>query len=225
MVLCAVKLLCPALPAYLAARRRLPTLRASPWFCFNFLFNLFCRPRPWPPRSTPRTSCNPPRTCPSASPTARLVHLYLCSAYCAWAAPSGLCTHNLVYFRTCFPQPFLYGLDDPKRTRLNAQLFNGRKICGVFTPGQCLWVSVAPGLLPCLCTTATIGALRVNIRAWLILWRAGPGGEEVPAVWVDRTGMKVGITEQYSRQSKGTLALVAQVGRGIMSKQNGQETG
>lgn len=39
---------------------------------------------------------------------------------------------------------------------------------------------------------------------------AGPGGEEVPAVWVDRTGMKVGITEQYSRQSKGTLALVAQ---------------
>lgn len=29
-------------------------------------------------------------------------------------------------------------------------------------------------------------------------------------MWVDRTGMKVGITEQYSRQSKGTLALVAQ---------------
>ena len=39
---------------------------------------------------------------------------------------------------------------------------------------------------------------------------AGPGGEEVPAVWVDRTGIKVGITEQYSRQSKGSLALVAQ---------------
>ena len=29
-------------------------------------------------------------------------------------------------------------------------------------------------------------------------------------MWVDRTGVKVGITEQYSRQSKGTLALVAQ---------------
>jgi hypothetical protein len=39
----------------------------------------------------------------------------------------------------------------------------------------------------------------------------GPGGEEVPAVWVDRTGIKVGITEEYSRNSKGTLALVAQV--------------
>jgi hypothetical protein len=33
----------------------------------------------------------------------------------------------------------------------------------------------------------------------------------VPAVWVDRTGLKVGVTEQYSRASKGTLALVAQV--------------
>lgn len=30
-------------------------------------------------------------------------------------------------------------------------------------------------------------------------------------MWVDRTGAKVGITEQYSRNSKGTLALVAQV--------------
>lgn len=29
----------------------------------------------------------------------------------------------------------MYGLDDPKRTRLSASLFNGRKICGVFTPG------------------------------------------------------------------------------------------
>jgi hypothetical protein len=40
----------------------------------------------------------------------------------------------------------------------------------------------------------------------------------VPAVWVDRTGAKVGVTEQYSRSSKGTLALVAQVrGRGDVS--------
>lgn len=75
-------------------------------------------------------------------------------------------------FRVQYSQPYMYGLDDPKRTRLTASLFNGRKICGVFTPG--------------------------------------PGGEEVPAVWVDRTGAKVGITEQYSRNSKGTLALVAQ---------------
>ncbi|PSC70609.1 chaperonin 60B2 [Micractinium conductrix] len=75
-------------------------------------------------------------------------------------------------FRVQYNQPYMYGLDDPKRTRLNASIFNGRKICGVFTPG--------------------------------------PGGEEVPAVWVDRTGAKVGVTEQYSRNSKGTLALVAQ---------------
>ena len=40
---------------------------------------------------------------------------------------------------------------------------------------------------------------------------AGPTGDEVPAVWVDRTGIKVGVTEQYSRNSKGTLALIAQV--------------
>ena len=33
------------------------------------------------------------------------------------------------------PQPYMYGLDDPKRTRLTASVFNGRKICGVFTPG------------------------------------------------------------------------------------------
>ena len=61
---------------------------------------------------------------------------------------------------------------DRAGTRLTATLFNGRKVCGVFTPG--------------------------------------PGGEEVPAVWVDRMGAKVGITEQYSRASKGTLSLVAQ---------------
>lgn len=30
-------------------------------------------------------------------------------------------------------------------------------------------------------------------------------------MWVDRTGLKVGVTEQYSRSSKGSLALVAQV--------------
>lgn len=37
----------------------------------------------------------------------------------------------------------------------------------------------------------------------------------MPAVWVDRTGVKVGITEQYSRNSKGSLALVAQVSAGL----------
>jgi hypothetical protein len=33
----------------------------------------------------------------------------------------------------------------------------------------------------------------------------------VPAIWVDRMGAKVGVTEQYSRSSKGSLALLAQV--------------
>jgi hypothetical protein len=32
-------------------------------------------------------------------------------------------------------QPYMYGLDDPKRTRLTGSLFNGRKVCGVFTAG------------------------------------------------------------------------------------------
>jgi hypothetical protein len=38
-------------------------------------------------------------------------------------------------------QPYMYGLDDPKRTRLTASVFNGRKICGVFTPGGWLGAS------------------------------------------------------------------------------------
>ena len=35
-------------------------------------------------------------------------------------------------------------------------------------------------------------------------------------MWVDRTGVKVGVTEQYSRNSKGSLALVAQVSAGLL---------
>lgn len=75
-------------------------------------------------------------------------------------------------YRFMYSQPYLYGLDDPKRTRLTATVFNARKLCGVFTPG--------------------------------------PSGEEVPSVWVDRTGAKVSIQEQYSRASRGSLSLVAQ---------------
>lgn len=51
---------------------------------------------------------------------------------------------------------------------------------------------------------------------WHLHGVAGPSGEEVPAVWVDRTGVKVGVTEQYSRNSKGSLALVAQVRAGLL---------
>lgn len=75
-------------------------------------------------------------------------------------------------YRFMYNVPYIYGLDDPKKTRLSATLFNARKLCGVFTPG--------------------------------------PSGEEVPPVWVDRTGAKVAISEQYSRGSRGSLGLVAQ---------------
>lgn len=42
----------------------------------------------------------------------------------------------------------------------------------------------------------------------LYLSRAGPGGEEVPPVFVDRGGVKVALQETYSRNSKGSLGLV-----------------
>lgn len=127
-------------------------------------------------------------------------------------------------FRVQYSQPYAYGLGDPKRTRLTASLFNGRKICGVFTPGAargCWWLHGASGRV------GAVEWLRRGARAGMCcpspsIWRrhaapgcpaasaAGPGGEEVPAVWVDRTGAKAGVTEQYSRNSRGSLALVAQ---------------
>ena len=75
-------------------------------------------------------------------------------------------------YRMVYTQPFIYGLDDPKQTKVSGTMFNSRKLCGVFTPG--------------------------------------PSGDEVPVVWVDRAGAKVAITEQYSRNSSGSLGLVAQ---------------
>ena len=41
------------------------------------------------------------------------------------------------------------------------------------------------------------------LKTWL-----GPGGEEVPPVWVDRAGAKIALQETYSRNSKGSLGLV-----------------
>ena len=75
-------------------------------------------------------------------------------------------------YRLVYSQPFVYGLDDPKKTKVSGTIFNSRKLCGVFTPG--------------------------------------PSGDEVPVVWVDRAGAKVAISEQYSRNSGGSLGLVAQ---------------
>ena len=37
---------------------------------------------------------------------------------------------------------------------------------------------------------------------------AGPGGEEVPPVFIDRSGLRASLQEQYTRNSKGTLSLV-----------------
>ena len=75
-------------------------------------------------------------------------------------------------YRMIFSQPYIYGLDDPKKTKLSATIFNSRKLCGVFTPG--------------------------------------PSGDEVPVVWIDRSGAKVAVSEEYSRASRGSLGLVAQ---------------
>ena len=75
-------------------------------------------------------------------------------------------------YRVIYSQPYVYGLDDPKQTKLSGTIFNSRKLCGVFTPG--------------------------------------PSGDEVPVVWVDRAGAKVAISEKYSRNSSGSLGLVAQ---------------
>ena len=82
-------------------------------------------------------------------------------------APSEDLAYRLVY-----SQPYVYGLDDPKKTKVSGTIFNSRKLCGVFTPG--------------------------------------PSGDEVPVVWVDRAGAKIAISEQYSRNSSGSLGLVAQ---------------
>lgn len=81
-------------------------------------------------------------------------------------------------------QPFLYGLDDPKRTRLNAALFNGRKICGVFTPGAfcftpiCPFYAHLPVLRPSVCFTlrkqALFGGVSVLVAVCPLpqVWRA-----------------------------------------------------
>ena len=38
----------------------------------------------------------------------------------------------------------------------------------------------------------------------------GPSGEDVPPVFIDRAGAKVGLIEQHSRNSKASLSFVAE---------------
>ncbi|XP_074290410.1 protein TOC75-3, chloroplastic [Silene latifolia] len=49
-----------------------------------------------------------------------------------------------------------------------------------------------------------------NSRKLSPVFTGGPGLDEVPAIWVDRTGVKANITENFTRQSKFTYGLVAE---------------
>lgn len=47
-----------------------------------------------------------------------------------------------------------------------------------------------------------------NSRKLSPIFTGGPGVDEVPPIWVDRAGVKVNITENFTRQSKFTYGLV-----------------
>lgn len=40
-----------------------------------------------------------------------------------------------ISYRLMYQKPFIWGLSDENRTKLQATVFNARKLCGVFTPG------------------------------------------------------------------------------------------
>ncbi|KAL9386765.1 hypothetical protein Peur_019889 [Populus x canadensis] len=54
----------------------------------------------------------------------------------------------------------------------------------------------------------TLRASCFNIRKLSPVFTGGPGVDEVPPIWVDRTGMKANITENFTRQSKFTYGIV-----------------
>lgn len=56
----------------------------------------------------------------------------------------------------------------------------------------------------------TFKASCFNSRKLSPVFTGGPGLEEVPAVWVDRAGMKANITENFTRQSKFTYGMVVE---------------
>ncbi|WOL01990.1 hypothetical protein Cni_G10709 [Canna indica] len=49
-----------------------------------------------------------------------------------------------------------------------------------------------------------------NSRKLSPVFTGGPGSDEVPPVWIDRTGLKANITESFTRQSKFTYGLVVE---------------
>lgn len=55
---------------------------------------------------------------------------------------------------------------------------------------------------------AALAVSAFNSRKLSGVFTPGPGGEEVPPVWVDRGGAKIALQESYSRNSKGSLGIV-----------------
>jgi hypothetical protein len=49
-----------------------------------------------------------------------------------------------------------------------------------------------------------------NSRKLCGVFTPGPAGDEVPSIWIDRTGAKVSLSETYTRNSSGSIGLVAQ---------------
>ncbi|KAK9727211.1 hypothetical protein RND81_05G266000 [Saponaria officinalis] len=56
----------------------------------------------------------------------------------------------------------------------------------------------------------TLKVAGFNSRKLSPVFTGGPGVDEVPPIWVDRTGVKANITENFTRQSKFTYGLVAE---------------
>ena len=55
-----------------------------------------------------------------------------------------------------------------------------------------------------------LGVTAFNSRKLSGVFTPGPGGDEVPAIWVDRMGGKISLHETYTRNSKGTMGVVLQ---------------
>ena len=90
---------------------------------------------------------------------------------------------------------------------------------GVFTHGP----KFAPGKLICIASTITPAPVLSQLMGHLLLGmpkqptpqtqmlracRAGPSGEDMPPIFIDRAGAKIGLVEQHSRNSKASLSLV-----------------
>ncbi len=110
-----------------------------------------------------------------------------------------------------YRHPYFFNSKDPKRTALAVSIFNARKLSGVFTPGEILAVPCMQVTMHCSCECE--GQRRGEFRLYSKMCArgvvtAGPSGEDVPPVFIDRAGAKVGLIEQHSRNSKASLSVV-----------------